>query len=208
MQILFAAPFLLAAGLVFTVLSLIPPARRWGIPIPTGILATGPGFIVGVIVIGLSRELLKFSTDSFRLIILGAAPLAIICGLVTGVVARLIASLLSPFLLRASVLLAAFCSYFVVVVSTEIAIHVWLSHSTPSHSAERGMFMFCAALLISSLGAWFIGKASEDFRPRYLRLPWGAPYYLRARAQRGSMEKLKAILDRVPDVPPDPEDRL
>jgi hypothetical protein len=50
MQILFAAPFILLAGIVFTVLSIVPRARRWAIPIATGIIGAGPTSLVGLFV--------------------------------------------------------------------------------------------------------------------------------------------------------------
>jgi hypothetical protein len=53
MQIMFAAPFLLAAGFLFTALSLIPRARRIGIPIPTGIVSAGPAFLPALLTEGL-----------------------------------------------------------------------------------------------------------------------------------------------------------
>ena len=46
MQIIFAAPFILAAGILFTALTAIPRVRRWAIPIPTGVIAAGPSSLL------------------------------------------------------------------------------------------------------------------------------------------------------------------
>jgi hypothetical protein len=206
MQIMFAAPFLLAAGLVFTILSLISPARRWGIPVPTGILAAAPSLIVALLIVSLLAHWFAPTRDwqgwwaGSWLGIAGAA--ALLGGVIAGVAALLAACALPALLLRAAVFIAAWCSYFVLVVASEIAgSHLGLPRGNPLETLGL-------EFLLSFICAFFIAKRSEGFRPREMRLPWDTTIAIRARARRGSLEKLKAILDRVPDVPPAPEDRI
>jgi hypothetical protein len=204
MQLMFAATFLLAAGLVFTILSLIPRARRWAIPIPTGILAAGPSAVLAIALqIPFRGAVHEPAPESWRLWVIVAAIAGIIGGLIAGLIAWPLAGSLPKVLLRAAVFMAAWCSYLVVLFAAEL---------TGSYFGwPRGdwSIVFVLEALLSFTGAFFIAKRSEDFRPRYFRLPWGTPFNLRARARRGPQEKLNATPDRAPAVPhAAPEDRL
>jgi hypothetical protein len=106
MQILYAAPFLLLAALVFSVLSVVPRARRWAIPIPTGILGAGAFALVG------------FGAVAFWINLSGPRPMGrgflipfftagalsgLLGGVLTWFIARWVASILSAILLRGGV---------------------------------------------------------------------------------------------------------
>src|SRR5579872_4488591 len=106
MQILFAAPFILVAGIAFTLLSLVPKARRWAIPIPTGVLGAGPtslvGLWLGVMVIQSFQSPSPNRTPMIAFWCAGAITGAV-GGLLTGVLARFVASVLPAVLLRVAV---------------------------------------------------------------------------------------------------------
>jgi hypothetical protein len=115
MQILFAAPFILAAGIVFTVLSLIPRARRWAIPIPCGILGSGAlaclAIFVGIVVI----QFIESPTPT-RYPLLAFYWATAISGLAGGVAvgaaARWVAAILPAVLLRLAVFLRGMVRLF------------------------------------------------------------------------------------------------
>jgi hypothetical protein len=169
MQILFAAPFLLAAGLVFTVLSVIPRARQWGIPIPTGIIAAGPSFLLALLTEGLLVNWLApaGTWERWHPWLVLAAIGGIAGGLIAGFLAWVVVQLLPELLLPAAVFIAAWCSYFVVLVAAEIA----SSHF--GFPRGGGLIVLVLEALLSFIGAFLIAKRSEEFRPRKFRLPWG-----------------------------------
>ncbi len=185
MQILFAVPFILAAGIVFTVLSVIPRARRWAIPIPTGILGACPASLVGLFI----GVLLIQSFESPRP---GRGPLVLFCslgaltglagGFVTGAIARVVASILSGMLLRMAVFVAGWCSYFVLIAGALFFVNVHAAES--SHMGWPVIAMTISLeLLLSFIGAWFIAQKSEEFRPSRFRLPRGTSFRNRGKSR-------------------------
>jgi hypothetical protein len=179
MQIMFAAPFIVGAGIVFTVLSLIPRARRQAIPIPTGIIGAGPasllGFIVGALLIHFAVH--DWPNRTGLVVYLGGAAFA---GLAGGIgcwfLARLIAWFLPAPLLRLAVFVAGWCSYFVVI--TGALFFVRLSIEGHSNSGWPVVVLTLSLeLLLSFVGAWLIARKSEEFRPNRFRLPRGAPFH-------------------------------
>jgi len=183
MQILFAAPFLVAAGLVFTILSLIPPARRWAIPVPTGIVSAGPSFLLALLTEGLLVHWFgpAGSWDRWHPWLALAAIGGAAGGLIAGFLAWILAQLLPEFLLRAAVFIAAWCSYFVVIVAFEM---------TSSHFGwfrGQGLIILGLEILLSGIGASFIAKRSEDFRPKPLRLPKGTSFHMRGEKKAESL---------------------
>ena len=179
MQILFAAPFLLAARLTFTVLSLTPGARRWAIPIPSGIIATGPCVIAALLAVSISlQHVAPKVTWAGRVAYTGvgiALAIAVIGGVVIGGVARMAASLLPTLLLRTAVFVAAWCSYFVLVVGIN-----FLSNLVWWHD-RAGTAVLVAVLgldvILSLIAAFFIAKRSEQFRPKRIHLPKGRTFH-------------------------------
>jgi len=187
MPIIFAAPFLLAAGLVFTILSLIPRARRWGIPIPTGILATAPSLIAFLLIGVVVEKFWPGRGDSATDVLSAHAPmmiyaqiavagsLAILGGVVAGWAARLTASLLPALLLRLAVFVAAWCSYFVMMAAVGV-VGTWYGLWGGQQNWILGLPAFGIQALLCFIAAFFMAKRSEDFRPRNLRLPWGSTF--------------------------------
>jgi len=225
MQILFAAPFILLAGIVFTVLSIVPRARRWAIPIPTGIIGAGPtslvGLFVGAVVI---HSLPGPGRGPIIAFCCAGAVTGLVGGFLTGAIARFVASILPAILLRLTVFVAGWCSYFVLIAGA-----LFFVHTSGGGLYGEGWpivtMTISLELLLSFISAWFIARKSEEFRSLNFRLPRGTPFIARAkesgqkdseggisalreRTKRGSLEEFRDILSRVPDVPPDPGDEL
>jgi hypothetical protein len=162
MQILYAAPFLLLAALVFSVLSVVPRARRWAIPIPTGVLGAGAFALVG------------FGAVAFWINLPGPRPMGrgflipfftagalsgLLGGVLTWFIARWAASILSAILLRVAVFAAGWCSYFVVLA----ALLLWGDYRFQLKDTSLG---FGIEVLPALVGAWLISMRSGEFRPR------------------------------------------
>jgi hypothetical protein len=162
MQILFAAPLILAAGIVFTVLSLIPRARRWAIPIPCGILGSG-AFACLAIFVGIVVTQFIESPTPTRYPLLAFYWAAAISGLAGGVAvgaaARWVAAILPAVLLRLAVFFAAWCSYFVLMAGLLIFVNARFSGPIVRSSITA----IGLELLLSLTGAWFIARRSEGF---------------------------------------------
>jgi hypothetical protein len=180
MQILFAAPFIVLAGIVFTVFSIVPRARRWAIPIPTGIIGAGPTSLVGLFVAAVVIHSIPGPSRGPIIAFCCAGALTgLVGGFLTGAIARFVASILPAFLLRLAVLVAAWCSYFVLIAGSLFFVH----------TRNSSLYVFgwpivtttiALELLLSFIGAWFLVRKSEEFRPRKLRLPLGTPFIARA----------------------------
>ena len=130
MQVLFAAPFILAAGIVFPVLSVIPRLRRWAIPIAMGILgacpSSLPGLFVGALVFHTSEPVPTGHGWLVAFVCAGAFT-GLVGGVVIGAIAQVVASFLPLALLRVAVLIAAWCSDFVLLAG----------HQSPAQTPER-----------------------------------------------------------------------
>lgn len=176
MQILFAAPFLLAAALAFTILAAFPRGRRWAIPIPTGILASAPCFFA---VFGgelLAAHWLGHDLGPGRKALLVYLSIAILAGILggvaAGIVARLLTGILSRLLLRAALIAAAACSYFVLFILLDIAASSWWRLSDNAA-------VWIAGLVLSFTGAWLTTRNPEPFRSSRFRLPVGSRFRYR-----------------------------
>jgi hypothetical protein len=176
MQILFAAPFIFLAGFVFTVLSLIPRARRWAIPIPTGILAAGPfsslAIFIGLLVVQSSGAA---ASSRYPLIAFytGAAISGLLGGFFTGTITRFVVSVLPAILLRLAVLVAAWCSYSVLIAS---ALFVLAAKGYSRVGGPVVAITISLELLLSFIGAWFVARRWEEFRSSRYRLPRGTRF--------------------------------
>jgi hypothetical protein len=174
MQIIFAAPFILAAGILFTALTAIPRVRRWAIPIPTGVIAAGPSSLLVFLLDAFIRY--RFGgrigpADRWDLaaFIAGGA----IGGVLAGTIAWFVICAVPQFLLRLAVFFAGWCSYFVVIAGLSFAVDLWLSRS---RSLIGGVLVLLIEMLLSFVAAWFIPQRSEQFRPRRIRLPSGMSF--------------------------------
>lgn len=229
MAILFAAPFILAAGVVFTVLSLIPRTRRLALPIPAGILCSGPFSWFGIFLVlsatpSFEPEPTRHSLAAF----FGAAAVtAVVGGFFTWVLARFVASILPAALLRVAVFLAGLSSYFVLIAGSLLFVQT-RGAGSPGEGWAIIVLTLSLELLLSFIGAWFVAQRSEEFRPARFRLPRGTSFRDRAKnsdetaspietlrragieepAPDQSLERMREILSRVPEVPPIPGDEF
>lgn len=187
MQIMFAAPFILLAGIVFTVLSVIPRARRWAIPIPCGILGAG-AFACLAIFVGIVVTQFTQSPTPTRYPLLAfywaAAISGLVGGVATGAAARWVAALLPAVLLRLAVFFTAWCSYFVLIAGLLLSVNLRV-FGPVVRSPIASVMAICLEILLSFIGGWFIAQRSEEFRYRRLRLPFGAPFRHRGRMGPG-----------------------
>ena len=215
MQVLIVAPFLLAAGLVFTLLSVFPPWRRWAIPIPTGITAAGPCLIVALILVGVLARLVAPSHPwggLFADVYLGLAAFgAVVGGVLAGISARFAASLLPFLLLRLTVFVAAWCSYFVLTCAAGFLLN--LAAPLRAGGWIAGLVIVVINFTLSFIGAWFTGRSSESFRPARTRMAdlltsFPGPTWLQSRAKRGSPDDLGEVPPNLPVVPPKAADQL
>jgi len=163
MWILFAAPFVLLAAVVFSVLSVLPAARKWALAIPTGILGAGPSSLVGL---GACALWIHYSESrmmgrSFLIVFLSAgAVTGLVGGIVIWGIARWLASLLSPLLLRLAVFLGGWCSYFAVMS----ALLLWADARFGLQ--KGGVWAVSAEVVVALVGAWLISEKAGQFRPR------------------------------------------
>jgi hypothetical protein len=162
MQILYAAPFLLLAAIVFSVLSVVPRARGWAIPIPAGILGAGAFALVGfgAVAFWVNRSGPRPMGRGFLIpFFLCGALTGLLGGVLTWVIARWVASILSAILLRAAVFAAGWCSYFVVLG----ALVLWAAYRFQLKSTGLG---FSAGALLTCIAAWLVSGRFRQFRPR------------------------------------------
>jgi hypothetical protein len=140
MQVLFAAPFILAAGIVFTVLSVIPRLRRWAIPIATGILGARPsslpGLFVGALVFHTSEPVPTGHGWLVAFVCAGAFT-GLVGGVVIGAIAQVVASFLPLVLLGVAVLIAAWCSDFVLLAGHRSASQTPKRLETPKRCTRK-----------------------------------------------------------------------
>lgn len=187
MQILFAAPFILAAGIVFTVLSLIPRARRWAIPIPCGILGAGAfaclAFFVGIVVTELTQSPTP-TRYSLHALYWAAAISGLAGGVAVGAGVRWIAALLPGLLLRLAVFLAAWCSYVVLIMGLWLWVNV-RPLGPVVRSQIAGVVGISLETLLNFIGAGLIAQRSDEFRYCRLQLLFGAPFRYRGRRRPG-----------------------
>ena len=229
MQVLFAAPFILAAGVVFTVLSLIPRTRRLALPIPAGILCSGPFSWFGMFLVLSATQFFKPEPTRYSLAALfgAAAVTAVVGGFFTWLLARFVASILPAALLRVAVFIAGLCSYFVLIAGSLLFVQT-RGAGSPGEGWAVIVLTLSLELLLSFIGAWFVAQRSEEFRPARFRLPRGTSFRDRGkmpdepssevetfrgagvaeRASDQSLERLHEIVPRVQDAPPIPGDEF
>jgi len=180
MQLLFAAPFLLAAALAFTILAAVPRWRRWAIPLPSGVIASNPCLFIIIGTELLIAHLLGYDTATHpapgRKILIACLSIAILGGLVGGVaagyLARLLTATLPRVLLRIAIVMAAWCSYFVLFVVLNIAA------SARWHLSDNAAVWITGGVL-AFVGAWFTARNPEPFRSGRVRLPVGSRFRYR-----------------------------
>jgi hypothetical protein len=208
MQILFVAPFLLAAALAFTLLAAVPQWRRWAIPIPTGILAAAPSLFAGMGAVLLINHLLGYDAGPQPKIILVCLsigiPAGILGGAAAGIIAHLLTGILPRLILRSAVLVAAWCSYFVLLIVLDIAAasHWSLTNSLASWLVEASL---------AFIGAWLVARKPDPFRSSSFRLPMGSRFPDRlAGAPPGAdpLDEQREAPKKVSALPSSPADQL
>jgi len=180
MPIIFAAPFVLAAGIAFTILSLIPRARPWAIPIPTGIIAAGPSLLAVLIVEALALHFFDHTAWPGR----WAAILYLSSGINRGVVGGGAAVVLASFaartlpmlVLRIAIIFAGCSSYFVVIALSMFAIKNVFELHSPMPSGWSQALAPALEVLLSFIGAFLISSNPDQFRGQRIHLPHGVPF--------------------------------
>jgi hypothetical protein len=180
MQIIYAAPFLLTAAILFTILAAIPKTRRFAITVPTGIIASGPGCLAGYIAFVLTRAKIwghDFPADRWDIMVYILSGLCVLT--LAAFVARLVLAAASTLVIRIIIFAGAFCSYFILIISAMIGLHAYFTrHQFVQPSNVRGAVMLCLSLLLSCLGAWFISRHPNEFKilkklPTIVNVPTG-----------------------------------
>lgn len=180
MELLFAAPFLLAAALAFAILAAVPRWRRWAIPIPTGIIISNPCLFM---IIGGELLIAHFvgydaatRPAPVRTILIACLSIAILGGIVGGVaaglVARLLTAILPRILLQIAILIAAWCSYFILLIALDIA-------ATARWRLQDSSALPIAEAVLALVGAWLTARHPEPFRSSRIRLPVGTRFRYR-----------------------------
>ncbi|HEY1502300.1 MAG TPA: hypothetical protein VGF88_22175 [Acidobacteriaceae bacterium] len=170
MAILFAAPFILLAGIAFVVLSLVPRARPWAIPIPAGVLGAGPTALVGLFVGAVLIHSLPGPGHGPVIAFCCAGALTgLVGGFLMGAISRFVISILSVFLLRLTVFVAGWCSFFVIPAGALL----WLNRTGP---LPGSIIILLLEILLSLIGAWLMAQKSQQFRLERIRVPYGAPF--------------------------------
>jgi hypothetical protein len=180
MLLLFVAPFLFAAALAFTILAAVPRWRRWAIPIPSGILASAPCLFAVMGAELWAAHLLGRDTAPApgRKVLLAGLAIAILVGILggvaAGIVARLLTGILPRLVLRSAIVVAAWCSYFVLLVVLNIA-------ATARWRLPDSMALPIVEAVLALIGAWLIARDPEPFRSSRFRLPVGIGFRQRGR---------------------------
>ncbi len=165
MQILYAAPFIFLAAVVFSAFSVVPRARGWALPIPTGIVGAGPFSLMGL---GAGALWIRFSgagvsspmgRGTLIAFFCGGAVTGVAGGILTWVIARWVASILSAMLLRLAVFIAGWCSYLAVLG----ALLLWADYY---FQLKRTGLVFGVEVVLAGIAAWFISERFLQFRPR------------------------------------------
>lgn len=179
MLIMLAAPFVIAAGLVFTIVSLIPGARRWAIPAAAGIVGAEPCFMASLVGMPFLLRFLGLRrldpAELFYLAVSLAAIGGIVGGLLAAILARYTAGRLPMLFLRMAVLLAGWCSYFVVIDTLNFVVDREFTANTHLVYAVTAV-----EALLALVAAWMIARYSEQFRAKRMRLPYGMPFRKRS----------------------------
>ncbi len=163
LQLLYAAPFLIAAGLLFILLSSVPRLRRWAITWPTAVIAFGPGSLTLAILVGLIWTRVLKHRDFATW---GAGALYVLGGITAALIAGLLVRAITPFLgtpLRRLVVAgAAFFSYFVTLSALQI-VTIW-----KWNLGLPILVWWIAALVacVSLVPSWLLSRRVADFFPR------------------------------------------
>lgn len=108
------------------------------------------------------------------------AVTGLVGGILIGAIARFVASILPAILLRLAVFVAGWCSYFVLIAGA-----LFFVHTRGPGVYEVGWpivtLTISLELLLSFIGAWFVARKSEEFRPWKFRLPRGTPFIARTK---------------------------
>jgi hypothetical protein len=166
MAILYAAPFLLIAAILFSVFAAIPTTRRFAIMAPTGAIAFGPASLIGYFLVVLVRSKLwghNFAADRWDAI--AYVMSGFLAATVAVLLVRLILRFLPAFIVQLIVFGGAFCSYFVLICSVSFGVRIYLRRNTVvQHSTALGIVLLCTFVLLSAVGAWFTSMHPNQFR--------------------------------------------
>lgn len=171
MQILLAAPFLVLAAILFTLLSAFGNLRRFAITIPAGVLAFGLGGAEGVRLAGHFGEPsagpAAHSQANLTAAVARAAAgfgLGGLMGAIAVSLALMWALRVAPeWGLRTIAFCGALCSYFVLTTAAMVPINYALRAPDPPSWVFTG-FEFIMATALSLLGAWMISGKPEGYR--------------------------------------------
>ena len=166
MQILYAAPFLLLAAILFSVLAAIPSTRRFAIIAPTGAIVFGPASLIGYFVVLLVRSKIwghDFPADRWD----GAAY--VMSGLIAAgiviLILRIVLRFLPALMFQLVVFAGAFCSYFVLFCAANFGSQFYLHWNAGIHySIAVGVLILGISLLLCACGAWLTSRYSSQFR--------------------------------------------
>lgn len=169
--LIFAAPFLLAAALLFTTLSLIPSLRRFSVTVPTGIIASGPGSIAGLSTTGFAYRWIGSSPHpassgavDLSIDILSFAVGGILLAIVAALVMRRILTVTPLWLIRLVVFSGALCSYFVLLLAASAYSAILVPHLQIHREWLGSPLEFACLLLLSVAGAIVMSAHPERFR--------------------------------------------
>jgi hypothetical protein len=162
MQLMYAAPFLITAGLVFILLSSFRRLRRWAIALPTAIIAFGPGSLILALLAGLTWTRLLRQTDFTNWI---AGSLYVLGGIAAALIAGLLVKVVTPFLgkplRRLAIAGAAFCSYFVTLSALQLVV-IWKWNLA---SAVFAWWITAFIVCVSLIPSWLLSQKLADFFP-------------------------------------------
>jgi hypothetical protein len=152
LQLIYAAPFLFAAGALFIALSSFSTTRRYAITVPAGIVAFGPGSLIVYFFSALVGDKV-FGHQGPATWLNGIAY--VLGGLASSYIfAKFVASI-GPMLpnipFRLAVAGSAFCSYVVVLSAVHIVLNINFHYAKPSTFA---IGLYIAIFLVGLWAAW------------------------------------------------------
>ena len=171
MQILYAAPFLVSAAIVYFLCLLPPLARRHALVVPVGILSFGFGALFAFLVEALVTEKLGRKSPAtwadWVVSITGGLLISLVCSIIF----RQIVSILAIWFVQCGLVAASFCSSVTLMAVCSALVQTYGPDMLKRFTIETD----CALLVATAwLSTWLVRRA-ELFRPLPLHMTGTPP---------------------------------
>ena len=166
MQILYAAPFLVSAAIVYFLCLLPPFARRHALVVPVGILSFGFGARFAFVVEALVTVKLGRKTPATWADLVVFMTGGLLISLVCSIIFRQIASNLATWVIQCGLVAASFCSSVTLMAVPSGLVQTYGPDMLKRFTIETACVLLGATAWLST---WLVRRA-ELFRPLPLRI--------------------------------------